>query len=148
MTALDFEMVFLDQTLVYHSLLCQLAKKQDMKNRDDSAFYDLAEKDLLYYKSDLFFTMHPILFSLAQFHIWLREAHPSILLKELLPTLTPSALSEINNAELKIAEAAAFLKKITKADSEQAAQKFKALFAKLRAAEGGNPVQPADNFKK
>ena len=150
MAALDYEMVSVDHTLVYHSLLLQLVYKIESKagQRDETTFGTLVEGDLVLYKSDLFFTMHPILFALASFHVWLKKTHPSILLKELLPSLTLPGLSEINNAEHRIAEVQVFLGKNTKADQEAAAQKFKTLFQKFKSLEAATHSNQPENFKK
>lgn len=134
MSACKFELTIFDHYSVYHSMLNQLSKVTGQPRNEDM-MNQLTLNDVQYYKSDLCFTLHPVLYATANFSICLETVYPGISLNEVCQFLSAKALKDIEVAEKRI-QAAISANQIylNKSEARIAADRFKQYNERLKLA--------------
>ena len=147
LTGCQFDLSVLDHSMVYYSLFAKLASLS--KNPvNEEAQADLLAGEVEFYKSDLFFTMSPVLYALATFDTWMEKHHPELQLSDLCGSLSEKTRDELHRAQDRIKKTIEATQAITRQDVQAAAKRFKAFFEALKSVNESLPACQADNFKR
>lgn len=144
LVATRFELIIIDHTLVYSGLLLKLGLDESQR---DTILLKFAQRDILYFQSDLYLLLHPLVYALAQFGLWLTETHPNTLLSSLWTQWDKLTEIEVQYAQDKIKSTQLHQEK----NSEAVIRKFDAIY-KFVQSQAGAPragsSAPQDRFKR